>query len=93
MSGSTEADIERFVFMQFPQIQMHGGRSSVIYDEDTGVVDVYLTGACDGCGISHMTVAALQNRLTDTFDDIETVYVNIGHEQSGGDIDTSGVPF
>jgi Fe-S cluster biogenesis protein NfuA len=58
---------------------MHGGDSNVMeVNEDTGYVHVVLSGACSGCGISPMTVQAMQRRMYQEIDFVENVDVDTG---------------
>jgi Fe-S cluster biogenesis protein NfuA len=76
--------ITLFVQSQFPQIKMHGGDHSISeLDAESGEVSIRLSGACSGCGISPMTVQALQKRLRDEFDEINTVHAQTGSENGG----------
>jgi Fe-S cluster biogenesis protein NfuA len=90
-----ETAIERFLARNFPQIDMHGGSAGIEgIDHETGEVWISLGGACSGCGISPLTVSALQSRLVAEFDEISRV-----HASADGDIgdarrpDLSDVPF
>ncbi|GGL43907.1 hypothetical protein GCM10009037_29170 [Halarchaeum grantii] len=56
--------VETFLARNFPPISMHGGTAGVdAVDADSGEVRLALGGACSGCGISPMTVQAIQARL------------------------------
>jgi Fe-S cluster biogenesis protein NfuA len=47
-----------------PALQSDGGDMRVLeYDEETGVVDVELLGACGGCPMSTMTLKAGIERI------------------------------
>ncbi|HVE47302.1 MAG TPA: NifU family protein [Acidimicrobiales bacterium] len=47
-----------------PALQADGGDMNVLrLDEDTGVVDIELVGACDGCPMSSMTLKAGIERI------------------------------
>jgi len=66
-----------FIRRNFPQIQMHGGESSVLEaDEEEGRVKIALGGACSGCGISPMTVQAIKQRMAKQIDAVEEVQVS-----------------
>jgi len=81
-------EISNFLRRNFPQIQMHGGSSSILEaDPDDGVVQVALGGACSGCGISPMTVQAIKTRMVDQISDVEQVEVSTGMEEAS---DVSG---
>lgn len=72
-------DVEQFLRQNFPQIKMHGGESTVTdVDPDAGHVTIRLSGACDGCGLSPMTVQALRTRLPDSVDAVDSVSVHTG---------------
>lgn len=87
--------IEQFMLRNFPQIQMHGGSAGIdALDEQTGEVWISLTGACSGCGISPMTIQALESRMVAEFDELTTVHASTGVEERGySDSDFSDVPF
>jgi Fe-S cluster biogenesis protein NfuA len=71
--------INMFLRRNFPQIQMHGGESSVLdVDEETGEVTIALSGACSGCGISPMTTQEIKRRLVQQIDWVENVNVSAG---------------
>ena len=99
MNTTDEADeladrLELFVARNFPQIQMHGGRSAVeAVDLDTGEVWVTLGGACSGCGISPMTAQALKSRMITEFDEVNDVHASTGMQSDPSDSDLSNVPF
>jgi len=76
--------VEKFLKRNFPQIQMHGGSSSIVeLNSDEGYVKIRLGGACSGCGISPMTTQAISNRLPNEVDEIDEVKVNTGSESMG----------
>jgi Fe-S cluster biogenesis protein NfuA len=86
------ADVESFMRRNFPQIAMHGGTAGVEgVDAETGEVWVGLGGACSGCGISPMTVQALETRLVADVEGIEVVHASTGADY--GEPDFSDVPF
>lgn len=59
-----EERVASFLRRNFPQILLHGGVSSVErVDESAGEVWIELGGACGGCGVSPMTVRAIEARL------------------------------
>lgn len=71
-----------------PQITMHGGEASVLeVDHDRGVAHVRLTGTCSGCGISPMTIRAIETRLPAEIPEIDRVVAETGtpEEDSAGD--------
>lgn len=79
-----EDKVEKFLKRNFPQIQMHGGSSSIVdLDPDEGYVKIHLGGACSGCGISPMTTQAISSRLPNQVDGIDEVRVNTGSEGTG----------
>lgn len=90
-----EARIEQFMMRNFPQIRMHGGDAGIdAIDEETGKVWISLTGACSGCGISPMTIQALETRMLAEFDELTEVHAGTGmwaHDRS--DDEFSDVPF
>jgi Fe-S cluster biogenesis protein NfuA len=83
-------DVDTFLMKNFPQIQMHGGTSSVIEaNPDKGYVKIQLGGACSGCGISPMTTQAIRTRMPDDIENVEEVEVDTG---SGGGFGMSDDP-
>ena len=47
-----------------PALQVDGGDMNILrLDEETGVVDIELVGACDGCPMSSMTLKAGIERI------------------------------
>jgi len=71
-------DVSLFLRRNFPQIEMHGGDSSITdVDLDERRVSINLSGACSGCGVSPMT-QAIQQRLPAEIDDIDHVSVSTG---------------
>lgn len=91
MSTESEEDkdpmeqINMFLRRNFPQIQMHGGESSVLdVDKETGEVQIALSGACSGCGISPMTTQQIKRRLMQELDWVEQVHVSTGGVGLGG---------
>ena len=82
-----EDRVTSFLRRNFPQIQMHGGSASITnIDRESGEVDIQLSGACSGCGISPMTIQAIKTRMTKEIPEIETVNADTGMEggHSGG---------
>lgn len=72
-------EINLFLRRNFPQIQMHGGESSVLdVDKETGEVQIALSGACSGCGISPMTTQHIKRRLVQELEWVEKVSVSTG---------------
>jgi len=97
--GRTEDEIrqhiDRVLRHEFPQIAMHGGVAEVVgLDTETGEVDIVLGASCNGCGISGMTMAALQRRIPASVEEVTHVRVSetssFGTE---GPSDLSDVPF
>lgn len=79
-----EEQIEKFLRRNFPQIQMHGGSSSILEaDKETGTVVIELSGACSGCGISPMTVTAIKKRLFNEMPEVQEITVYAGQESMG----------
>lgn len=75
-SERLERQTRNFVSDAIPQIQQHGGYFEVReVDEDDGRVEVAIGGACSGCGIAPMTMAAITNRLPDHVDGVSNVEV------------------
>ncbi|SEQ23841.1 NifU family protein [Natrinema salaciae] len=92
-------EISLFLRRNFPQIEMHGGDSSITdVDLDDRRVSINLTGACSGCGVSPMTTQAIQQRLPSEIDAIDHVTVSTGldglaEESSSGRDVPPDVPF
>jgi Fe-S cluster biogenesis protein NfuA len=79
--GGSRLEDRLVLFMRrnFPQIQMHGGSAGIdAIDEESGEVWISLGGACSGCGISPMTVQALQSRMVAEFDEVSQVHATTG---------------
>src|SRR6056297_3626197 len=78
--GSELAErVEAFLMRNFPQIAMHGGSAAVeSVDEETGEVWLQLGGACSGCGISPMTIQAIQARMPMDVPGVTEVHVDSG---------------
>ena len=87
--------LERFMQRQFPQIAMHGGNAGVErLDEETGEVWLTLGGACSGCGISPLTVQALETRMLGEFDELAVVHASTADAPGRTERpDLSDVPF
>jgi Fe-S cluster biogenesis protein NfuA len=90
-----ERRLERFVRRNFPQIELHGGSAGIdAVDEGTGEVWLTLAGACSGCGISPMTIHALEARMVSEFDEVRAVHASTGYgAEPDGRPDLSDVPF
>ena len=92
-----EARIGAYLSRNFPQIQLHGGDAVIeALDEEAGEVWLRLTGACSGCGISPLTVQALQSRMVAEFEELSAVHAETGlggPERAGLDRDFEDVPF
>ena len=81
---SFEEQLHAFLERSFPQIPMHGGEAAILAaDPDAGHVELQLGGACTGCGLSPMTIAALQSRITDEFPEVDSVEVSTGLDGDG----------
>ncbi|WP_121741691.1 NifU family protein [Natronorubrum halophilum] len=73
--------VSLFLQRNFPQIQAHGGDSSITeVDLEEGRVSINLSGACSGCGVSPMTTQAIQRRLPNEVEAIDTVSVSTGFD-------------
>jgi len=82
--------ITNFLRRNFPQIQMHGGSSSITHlDREEGVVHIQLGGACSGCGISPMTIQAIKSRMVKEIPEINKVEADTGMS-AGADGDMGG---
>ncbi|AFZ73440.1 NifU family protein [Natronobacterium gregoryi] len=85
---ATEDDVRNavstFLARNFPQIQGHGGDFSIVeVDVAAGHVEINLSGACSGCGVSPMTTQAIQRRLPSDIEAIESVAVTTGFDELG----------
>ena len=80
--GGEIADrVETFLMRNFPQIAMHGGSAAVeSVDEESGEVWLRLGGACSGCGISPMTIQAIQSRMPMDVEGVSAVHVDTGFD-------------
>jgi len=77
--GELAEAVESFLMRNFPQIAMHGGSAAVeSVDEETGEVWLQLGGACSGCGISPMTIQAIQARMPVDVPGVTEVHVDTG---------------
>ena len=86
-------EIDDFLAFNFPQIAMHGGESYVeSVDVEARHAVLALDGACDGCGLSPMTMTAIQERLPARIPVISTVDVRIGADQTAQE-GAGDVPF
>lgn len=76
---SLREDITIFLRRNFPQIKMHGGAFTIEHVDPTdGAVEITLTGACSGCGISPMTIQALKSRMVEDIPEITQVTARTG---------------
>ncbi|WP_049900934.1 NifU family protein [Natrinema sp. J7-1] len=74
-------EVSLFLRRNFPQIEMHGGDSSITeIDLDERRVSINLSGACSGWGVSPMTTQAIRRRLPSEIDAIDHVSVSTGLE-------------
>ena len=79
-------DVSLFLRRNFPQIELHGGDSSVTeIDLEERRVAINLSGACDGCGVSSMTTQAIKQRLPAEIDAIDHVAVSTGLDGLAGE--------
>ena len=87
--------LEQFMQRQFPQIAMHGGSAGIDHvDEGTGEVWLTLGGACSGCGISPMTIHALETRMRREFAEVSAVHADTAESTGRAERpDLSDVPF
>ncbi|SDR34662.1 NifU family protein [Natronobacterium texcoconense] len=77
-------DVSSFLARNFPQIQGHGGDFSIVdVDVEAGHVEINLSGACTGCGVSPMTTQAIQRRLPGDVEAIDSVAVTTGFDGLG----------
>lgn len=91
-------EVDAFFRKNFPKVRMHGGKYGINrVDPDEGLVQLRLGGTCSGCGLSPMTINAIQQRLTQQVDGIDTVEVNIlsegGTSSRNGVNDSPDAPF
>lgn len=83
--------VDKFLMKNFPQIEMHGGTSSVVEaNPEKGYVRVSLGGSCSGCGISPMTTQAIRSRMPDDIEKVSEVEVSTGSEGAGFGTPSSG---
>lgn len=80
-----EKRVKNFLRRNFPQIQMHGGSAAIEeLDPEAGRAVVQLSGACSGCGISPMTVQAIEARMVQEIPEIDDVEAKTGMVGFGG---------
>lgn len=92
MDSALKQNVKSFLDANFPQIEFHGGAAEVTEaNTETGHVSIRLTGACNGCGISPMTIEAIKRKLFKQMDVIESVTVNTG--QPEGEVESFDAPF
>ena len=78
-SDAMADDVTAFLRTNFPQIAMHGGSAAIEgVDPSTGEVWIRLSGTCGGCGISPMTMEAIQRHLPLEVAGVTTVHVETG---------------
>lgn len=81
-----ESRVMDFLTRNFPQIRMHGGSATIEdFDPETDEIFIRLGGACSGCGISPMTIKAIESRLPDAVPEIESVDVETGEADDADD--------
>ena len=88
--------VSTFLMRNFPQIQGHGGSHEILdLDVEAGSVTIALGGACEGCGVSPMTIQALETRLPREIPEITTVRAETGDSfaEGGRGFDPDDVPF
>jgi len=79
--------VQTFMKAEFPQIEMHGGSTEIVdYEHSEGRIEILLSDACDGCGISPMTIQALKRRMPRSIDEIESVDAKTGEGEELGSI-------
>jgi len=87
-------EIEQAIMREFPQIAMNGGRADIVdLDEASGYAHIVLGASCHGCGISGMTILALQNRLCEHVEGLHEVTVETTEQYGAGDGGFEDVPF
>jgi iron-sulfur cluster assembly accessory protein len=80
-----EGRVREYLARNFPQIQGHGGEAVIKeLDGDEGLLRLTLEGSCSGCGISDSTMAAIENKLPRSVDEIDTVEIGTGGGGNGG---------
>lgn len=83
MDTKLQEDVEQFLDANFPQIEFHGGNAEVTEaDISSGHVSIRLTGACNGCGISPMTIEAIKRKLFKQIDIVESISVQTGEPEA-----------
>lgn len=82
-------EVETFLKVNFPQIEMHGGSADVkAYNSADEEIVIRLGDACGGCSISDMTMQAINRRLTKQVPEINRV--DVGEK---GAVDPTDGPF
>lgn len=93
-SEKVREEINLFLKQNFPQIEMHGGSAHITeLNLKSGHVSIKLTGTCDGCGISNMTIEAIKRKMFENVEYIESIEVTTGEIQPSQTVETDTVPF
>jgi len=94
MNDTMRDEIERSIMREFPQIAMHGGRADIVdLNEPSGYAHIVLGASCHGCGISGMTILALQNRLCKHVEGLHDVTVETTEQYGAIDSGLRDTPF
>lgn len=73
---SLKQQTQNYLTNNVPQIQQHGGSFEVRdVDPERGHATVAIGGTCSGCGIAPMTMNAIESRLPESVDGLDTVKV------------------
>ena len=78
-----ERDVQELLNQQInPQIKSHGGQVDVVrYDEDDSVLFIEMSGGCQGCSSSSLTLKhGVETMIYDEFPDIEDIRDVTDHE-------------
>lgn len=83
MSETLTKRVRETLDNEVPQIENHGGEFEIDHaDEEDGVVELSLAGACSTCVIAPMTIETIENNLPDMVDGLDQVVVQT--EDSSG---------
>ena len=78
-----ERDVQELLNQQInPQIKSHGGQVDVVrYEEDDSVLYIEMSGGCQGCSSSSLTLKhGVETMIYDEFPDIEDIIDVTDHE-------------
>lgn len=76
MSDTLKDEVRETLDNEVPQIEDHGGRFEIDRaDQEEGVVELSLAGACGTCVIAPMTIKTIENNLPNMVDGLDQVVV------------------